>query len=439
MILITHHTGEPHGLLGPQAAATYLSENLSIPSLVMGLKRDFSKEILFSFLDDYYRKEERIIGFTHLCGRKDLLELIPLVRERGFRVVSGGPQAKKDFNGEPDPEFFPTRFKGLRFHLDLAFQGPIERLTDGHLRRGSGCLAFQWDRKTTIRADWTNLYTFSDSIERLEIKTAQVLNAVGCPYAERRSLVSLPLPESLGERSGSLEVPACGCIFCDVAWDKGYFGSLEREKVWSQIRNLPEKEGRKVPFELIDEYPLSSLKGILEAVTRAGLRLSQIDLVCRVDDILSRAELLEEILKTAKEKQIIIRFTSIGFESFSDRILRYFNKGITVADSLRCIGILRRLKDRFGDGLLYRRDEGANHGFIHPTPWDDSETEAENRTNILLYRLMDDILPGHSTPMIIHHGSCLGDWIRRIEYERSVAFKREGTWIEWWSPPISMA
>jgi hypothetical protein len=105
-----------------------------------------------------------------------------------------------------------------------------------------------------------------------------------------------------------------------------------------------------------------------------------------------------------------------------------------VGEIVTCVETLRRLKDRFGGHFLYRREEGANHGFIRPTPWDESETLLEIDRNIFLHRLFEDILPEHSTPLIIHHGSYLGDWIRKIESVTDITFSREGTWIEWWNP-----
>jgi hypothetical protein len=129
-----------------------------------------------------------------------------------------------------------------------------------------------------------------------------------------------------------------------------------------------------------------------------------------------------------------IMFSSIGFESFCDRLLQYFCKGITVADIVKCVETLRRLKELFKTHFLYRRDEGANHGFIRPTPWDDSETLQETDRNIFLHRFFEDILPEHSTPLIMHHASYLGDWIRQIESTTGITFGRGGTWIEWWNP-----
>lgn len=437
MILLTHHTGEPHGILGAQLAATYLTRNLNMPSIVVGVERQFSKENLLTFLDDYYRGDERVIGFSHLCGRKDLLELIGSVKERGFFTILGGPQAEVDYYGEAESETHPMRFPGLRGAIDLAIQGPVDFIQREHVRSRKGCLRFPWGRDITLRADWANIYTFSDQLKRLDVKTAQVLNAIGCPHANKKSTVRLPLPEELKEK-WDMDVGCSGCIFCDVARDKAYHGHIDRDAVLSQIADLPDEDGRKIPFEIIDEYPLASLKTILDNAYGAGIELSQINLVCRVDDINAHRELLGDALTVAQERRIRILFSSIGFESFNDRILQFLNKGITVKDIVTCVNILRELKDQFGDSMLYRMDEGAHHGFIHPTPWDDSETLSENTMNIAMYRLFDDILPPHSIPLIIHHSSYLGDWVRQIESALPVAFKRDGTWIEWWSQPARL-
>jgi hypothetical protein len=211
---------------------------------------------------------------------------------------------------------------------------------------------------------------------------------------------------------------------------------VQQDGVVTQIAGLPEVDGRKIPFELIDEYPIRSLGRLFQDAERHQIRLSQINLVCRVDDINAHASDLAEIMLLAQRQGAKVMFASIGFESFSDRLLHYFCKGITVADIVKCVETLRRLKDKFGSHFLYRRDEGANHGFIRPTPWDDSETLQEMDRNIFLQRLFEDILPDRSTPLIIHHGSYLGDWIRQIESTKGVTFSRDGTWIEWWNPSL---
>ena len=84
MIILTHHTGEPHGILGAQVAATFFERRLSVPSVVVGIERDFSKERLLRFIDKHYAGKEKVLAFSHLCGRKDLFGLAQKLKEGGF-------------------------------------------------------------------------------------------------------------------------------------------------------------------------------------------------------------------------------------------------------------------------------------------------------------------------------------------------------------------
>jgi len=437
MIIFTHHTGEPHGILGAQLAATFFERKLSIPSVVVGIERDFSKERLLRFKDEYYAGKEKVVAFSHLCGRTDIIGLAQELKQEGFITILGGPQARQDYNGEPGIDSHPHRFRGLKSIVDLAFQGPVDGLRSEQLGMRGVLLEYPWTKDLFLEVDWSNIYTFSDTLKKLEVRLGQVLNAIGCPYAGKLQTVTLPPPINLREKNvPELEVRSEGCIFCDVSRDKGYHGSVERDRVITQIAELPEVDGRRIPFELIDEYPIPSLGRLLEDTEGHDIRLSQINLVCRVDDINAHASDLEEILLLARRQDVKIMFSSIGFESFCDRLLKYFCKGITVADIVKCVETLRRLKGGFGSHFLYRRDEGANHGFIRPTPWDDSETMQEMDRNIFLHRFFEDILPEHSAPLIIHHASYLGDWIRQIESTTGITFSRTGTWIEWWNAPL---
>jgi len=437
MIIFTHHTGEPHGILGAQTAATFLQRKLSIPCIVVGIERDFSKERLLHFIDEYYAGKEKVVAFSHLCGRKDLIGLAQTLKQEGFVTVLGGPQARQDYEGEPDADRHTHRFGGLKSIFDLAFQGPVDGLSSGHLGMRNMLLEHPWTKDIFLEVDWSNIYIFSDALKKSEVHLGQVLNTIGCPYSEKFQTVTLPPPINLQERGVlELEVRSEGCIFCDVSWDKGYHGPVERNKVMTQIAGLPEINGRKIPFELIDEYPIRFLGRLLEDTEKHEIKLSQINLVCRVDDINAHAFALADIVSLARRQDVKIMFASIGFESFSNRLLQYFCKGIILDDIVKCVETLRRLKDRFDSHFLYRRDEGANHGFIRPTPWDDSETLQEMDRNIFLHRFFEDILPEHSTPLIIHHASYLANWIREIESRTGITFGRAGTWIEWWNPSL---
>ena len=48
------------------------------------------------------------------------------------------------------------------------------------------------------------------------------------------------------------------------------------------------------------------------------------------------------------------------------------------------------------------------------------------------YGLEFDILPQHSTPLIIHHACALADWIRDVEKREGIKYKRHGTILGWW-------
>jgi hypothetical protein len=437
MIIFTHHTGDPHGVLGAQVAATFFDRKLSIPSIVVGIERNFSKERLLRFVDEYYAGKQKIAAFSHLCGRKDLMKLIQELKQDGFVTLLGGPQSRQDYVGEPETDSYPHRFRGLKSMIDIAFHGPVNLLRSEHLEGRDRLLNYPWTKNIFLEVDWSNIYTFSDTLKKLDVKMGQVLNTVGCAYASKPQTITLPPPTDLREKDiPELEVRSEGCIFCDVSRDKGYHGAVDRDRLMAQMKGLPEVDGGKIPFELIDEYPIRSVGKLLEDAQLHEIKLSQINLVCRVDDINAHASDLVEILSLARNQDIRIMFSSIGFESFCNRLLHYFCKGITVEDIVKCVETLRRLKDRYGGTFLYRRDEGANHGFIRPTPWDDSETMQETDRNIFLFRLFEDILPEHSTPLIIHHASYLGDWIRQIESTTGITFSREGTWIEWWNPSM---
>src|SRR4030042_597136 len=110
MIIFTHHTGEPHGILGAQVAATYLQRKLSIPSIVVGIEREFSKEQLRRFIDEYYTGTEKQVAFSHLCGRKDIIGLAQELKQEGFMTILGGPQVREDYRGEPEADSYPHRF-----------------------------------------------------------------------------------------------------------------------------------------------------------------------------------------------------------------------------------------------------------------------------------------------------------------------------------------
>jgi hypothetical protein len=456
-IIAGYFENESYGLQGPQMAATIIRDHTPYDCIVIAVTREYEKSNLKKALYDYFAAEKPVIGFSSLSGRQDLFDLAKELKNDGAITILAGPQADVDFVGEEGWRDHPHRFKGLSESFNFALHGPAEQAIallncldeddrphvpglsyigpDGSLRQNP---ASAWNAESLGKVHWNNIYKITgEGIGPLKISQGQVLQHIGCPHATRSTPLEIDYPISLDKDCRKrVELHVKGCSFCDVAIDKGYFGKLRLESVINQIHCLPEaKDGRKIPFELINENPLPALPNLLKEVNSQGILLSQINLTLRADWFLKGNHHLKEALKIADKNGVYVLLSSIGFESFDDTILRNLNKGLSVKQNLDAIRLLRQLKKEFSDHLGYSTREGAIHGFIHPTPWDTSQTEANNQKNVSLYGLQNDILPPHSTPLIIHHASSLAHWIREIERKEDLRYKRYGSIIGWWKEP----
>jgi radical SAM superfamily enzyme YgiQ (UPF0313 family) len=456
VILTSFFKGETYGLLGPQMAATIIQENTSYTCIVIAVTGEDDRAAVKKALADYFGTHQPIIGFSALSGREDLFSLAKELREEGAITLLAGPQANVDFLGERDWQNQPQRFKGLSENFNFGLQGPAEqviqllnRLDESDRSQIPGLLYKDrdvviqnppkaWDPMYLAKVRWDNIYTCSkDGLAPLNIGSAQVLQHIGCPHAARLTATEIDYPVSINAKPKKrIKLRLRGCSFCDVAADKGFYGKLDMQTVISQIHCLPQTpDGRKIPFELINESPLADLPGLLREIHARRIRISQVNLTLRADWLMLGIHYLREALRLAGELGIYVLLSSIGFESFDDTILRNLNKGLSVAKNLQAIRLIRQLKEEFPAQLGYSRKAGANHGFIHPTAWDTKETSAQIQKTIYLYGLQNDILPAHSTPLIIHHASGLGHWIREIERREGLRFKRYGSIIGWWETP----
>jgi hypothetical protein len=451
-ILCSYFSGESYGLLGPQMAASVIQDNTPYEAIVVAVAREDDKADLKKALADYFGRERPVIGFSTLSGREDLFDLARELREEGAFTILAGPQARADYLGEEGWMDHPHRFPGLRNHFTCALQGPAEQavpLLEGmenglwkeapgllHLGEGNNILqnpSKKWDTRYLGAVRWDNLYRLhQDSLVPLQVTTSQVLQQIGCPHAAADKRIAIDYPAALPGK-GKIKVRLRGCSFCDVAMDKGFFGALDMPTVLAQVRCLPEEDdGRKIPFELINENPLPGLPRLLRETSKKGIPLSQINLILRADWFLKGEKHLRESLSLAGDMGIRIILASVGLESFDDRILGNLHKGLDRKTNLDAVRLMRRIKEEFPRDFAYSRDEGAVHGFIHPTPWDSDETSARIQRTISIYGLSNDILPDHSIPLIIHHASGLGEWIREIERREKVVFRRYGSTIGWW-------
>ena len=416
--------------------------------------REDDKAILKKALADYFGVERPIIGFSTLSGREDLFSFAKECKAEGALTILAGPQADVDCLGENNWHNHPYRFQGLTANFSFSLHGPAEQAiyllkhldknawknTPGLLYASKNNRIIQnpkntWKEKYLQKINWSNLYRIGKAgLVSHTITTGQVLQQIGCPYAAHEKLVEIDYPVSIASiNTQKVKLPLKGCSFCDVAVDKGFYGQLYSATVVKQISCLPEiAEGRKIPFELINENPIPGLSRLLQHTKENDIRLSQINLIMRADWFLRGEKHLRNALMLAQSLGVRILLSSVGFESFDDRILRNLNKGLNVKTNLRAIQLMRQLKEEFPLVWGYARTEGAIHGFIHPTPWDTEASSANIQRIFSLYSLPPDILPDHSTPLIIHHASGLGDWIREVEQKEGMQFKRYGSIIGWW-------
>ncbi|HUT83654.1 MAG TPA: hypothetical protein VMX95_03310, partial [Thermodesulfobacteriota bacterium] len=453
-IIASYFAGETYGLLGPQMAATIIEEHTSYECILIAVTREDDKGLIKKALYDYFGPQLPIVGFSTLSGREDLFTLAKELKDEGALTLLAGAQADVDYLGERDWQEYSNRFRGLSAHFSFAIHGPAEQAIDllhnidtnswqdtpGLLFvKDDGAIAQNpkkgWEARFLGKVKWDNIFEAGEGkIVPLKVATGQVVQQIGCPHAARGRWVEIDYPVSLdGRQENRVRLFLRGCSFCDVAVDKGFQGALDIETVISQIGCLPEMaDGRKIPFELINENPLPGLPHLLREVRARGIRPSQINLTLRADWFLRGEESLCDALHLARDMGVRILLASVGFESFDDRVLGNLNKGLSVETNLRAINLMRQLKEQYPREWAYSRGEGAIHGFIHPTPWDIEETSTNIQTVINNYGLANDILPDHSTPLIIHHASALGDWIREVEQREGVQFKRYGSIIGWW-------
>ena len=458
VIISSYFSNETYGLLGPQMAATIIQENTPYDCHVIAVTREDDLEILKKVLADYFGTQQPVIGFSNLSGREELFALARDLKEEGALTLLAGPQTDVDILGETGWEDFPHRFKGFSSHFSYGLHGPAEQII-GLLAHPESVMLGEipgllfvngekqivqnpkqaWDERFLTRVRWENMLKIEkSSLVPHPIATAQVLQHIGCPHAVSGRRVEIDLPVFLqSNHSEKIRIISKGCSFCDVAVDKGFYGTLSHDAVMCQIAGIPEgADGRKIPFELINENPLPGLYALLRGVKASKIQLTAIHLTLRADWLIRGEEHLRAALHQARDMEIRIVLTSVGFESFDDGILRSLNKGLKVRDNLEAVFLMRKLKEEFPDQWGYARDEGANHGFIHPTPWDTEETEGRIQNRINRHALSADILPRHSVPLIIHHASALGDWIREVEKITGTCFRRYGSIIGWWQEAV---
>jgi hypothetical protein len=457
MVIVSNYSYEQdnYSVLGPQMAATVVEDNTDYECNILAIGRNFDKELAKRCIGKLLEGSISIVGFSHLAERLDLYSLAYELKEEGAVTILGGPQSDVNYLGEVGWQQNDHRFHGLSSAFTFAVHGPAEQIIpflnseDGDYHNLNGFLYSQnseytinpedkWSDAYLKRVRWDNLYSIgSDGPEPIKAVSVQVLHQLGCPYAAKKSQIDIDYPTNIHNKpfgkTGKITIDTCGCSFCDVAKDKGLGIRLPVDAVLDQIVNIPENEnGKKVPFEFINENPFPVLRDLLSKIRERGIDISQINLVTRADWLVRDSERLRDALTLAQSMNVRILMSGIGFESFSDSILRNLNKGYTVDTNISAVKLIRKLKEEYPDNFFYSTPDGAIHGFIHPTPWDSADTKREMYRNIAIYGLDRDVLPSTSVPLIIHHASWLADWTRELELKEGIKLNRNGSLIEWW-------
>ena len=213
VIIAAYFAGETYGLLGPQMAATIITNNTDYNCIVVGLTRDDDKAHLKKAVADVFGTNRPVVAFSTLSGREDLFFLAKEFTDDGAFTILAGPQADADFLGEKEGSRYDHRFKGLSTHFSCAVHGPAEQsipllnnLETNDWRRAPGvlycredgsivCNAQQpWNAAFLNRVRWNNLYRLGKTgFVPVPVSLGQVVQQLGCPYASRKQAITITL------------------------------------------------------------------------------------------------------------------------------------------------------------------------------------------------------------------------------------------------------
>ena len=199
----------------------------------------------------------------------------------------------------------------------------------------------------------------------------------GCPYR-----TPLALPEECADDRTSMRPgnytgrawqrvvdtyleDSAACSFCIFRYQGFQAGSIARqiELLLPQVRYLWSEGIRS--FALQSESPFRLVGPLIDAMLQAGMRPEEMRLRTMVTVLRAQEETITETLARIAELGVAVSITQVGFESFVDRALALYHKGVTNHENRRAARFLRRL-DRSGGGRV-RTVHG--HGLILFDPW----------------------------------------------------------------------
>ena len=198
--------------------------------------------------------------------------------------------------------------------------------------------------------------------------------ASGCPFL--LDAARNPLFAGLGDTSG---LQTKGCSFC--LDNTGSFAAPTEAAVidaWmTQLRAARAERPDARELLLTDERPHPHLPAFFRALI-ADPAIGPIELLwkSRVDWLIEQEGAVAEAAALAERHGSVLHLYLVGFESFDQRTLDLFNKGVTVADNVAAIELMRALAERFPRSFAYARHRA--HGIVLFTPWTTPESLLEN-------------------------------------------------------------
>ncbi len=143
------------------------------------------------------------------------------------------------------------------------------------------------------------------------------------------------------------------CRFCCGPGERNVYRKVRSRSVEHVMRELVEVRGRH-PYRGIyfhdDQFLIRPawIEEFCAAMHERGFVKDGVEfsVSMRVDTILKH----EPLVRKLKEAGLAV--VGIGFESFSDRLLKWMNKGVTRAQSLEAVKVLRDLKVKFRANIM---------------------------------------------------------------------------------------
>lgn len=204
---------------------------------------------------------------------------------------------------------------------------------------------------------------------------APLIIDAGCPH--RRRVTGTPFVAEDTMAQGYVLTPAAsqrirsiarqrqsGCSFC--TYPGSYARSTAAETVavvLEQAAYLQQHYGYE-RFALNSEYPFPFLDALVEGLVHSGLRIKQLNLRSRPDWLLRHRAMLRRAAVAARKNRFRLTVWQVGFESFLQKDLDLYRKGLKVQTNIRALQMLNLFQAQFPGTFSH-----CSHGFIGIHPW----------------------------------------------------------------------